>query len=164
MAYWAVAHTRGLCEHLVQRRLQRQGFEVWFPRVEVERRRHDGTIRCVEPLFCCYLFVRVELQWHDIRDTDGVTRIVLNGNTPARLDDTIVDALKVRAGPDGLIHLPRPQEDRLRPGDPIRVRGGPLAGRPGIFAGMCSRERVAILLAMLGGTQHVELPGSAAER
>src|SRR6516225_7579580 len=123
--YWAVARTRGMCEGVVQRRLERQGFDVWYPRVEEVRRYRDKLIKVPAPLFRCYVFVRVELQWHDIRRTDGVTQVVFKGDAPARLDDAIVDALKARTGPDGLIHLPKPRRPSLRRGDRVRIRGGP---------------------------------------
>jgi transcriptional antiterminator RfaH len=162
--YWAVARTRGMHEELVQRRLERQGFEVWYPRIEeVQPRRGGKLIKVIAPLFRCYVFVRVELQWHDIRRTDGVTQVVFKGDAPARLDDAIVDALKARTGPDGLIHLPKPRRPSLRRGDRVRIRGGPLAGRHGIFEGMRSQERVAVLLGMLGAPQRVELPAHHVE-
>jgi transcription antitermination factor NusG len=157
--YWAVARTRTLCEHLVCERLARVGFETYFPKVEVERRTQQNRLfRRAEPLFHAYVFVRLVLQWHEVRRTPDVCSIIMQGEMPAQLDDAIVDELKARAGPDGLIHLPRRGELAFRRGDRIRVRGGPLAGRLGVFHEMRSHERVAVLLSLLGAPQRVELP------
>jgi transcription antitermination factor NusG len=127
MSYWAVARTVVLCEQLVCRRLERIGFETYFPRVEVERRSARNRLyKRAEPLFHAYIFVRLILQWHEVRRTPDVTQIVMQGDMPAQLDDAIVDELKGRAGPDGLIHLPRRAGLTFRCGDRIRVRSGPL--------------------------------------
>jgi transcription antitermination factor NusG len=80
-----------------------------------------------------------------------------------QLDDAIVDELKARAGPDGPIRLPRRGILTFRRGDRIRVRGGPLTGRVGIFEEMRSPEPVAVLLTMLGAPQRVEVPAHHVE-
>jgi transcription antitermination factor NusG len=84
----------------------------------------------------------------------------MQGGVPAQLDDAIAEELKARAGRDGLIRLPRRAGLSFRRGDRIRVRGGPLTGRVGIFEGMRSHERVAVLLNLLGASQRVELPAN----
>jgi transcription antitermination factor NusG len=61
----------------------------------------------------------------------------------------------------GLIELPRPP--KFRPGDRLRVLYGPFAGHVGLYAGMKPRERVEVLLAILGGSQRVTLPKDAVE-
>ena len=45
-----------------------------------------------------------------------------------------------------------------RPGGRVRVTGGPFRGRLGLVAGMAPRDRVIILLSLLGGRQRVILP------
>jgi transcription antitermination factor NusG len=73
-----------------------------------------------------------------------------------------VTSLKVREV-NGLIELP-PTPPRFRRGDYVRIRRGPFANRVGLFAGMKPRERVAVLLTLLGGSRRVELPDAAVER
>jgi transcription antitermination factor NusG len=55
-----------------------------------------------------------------------------------------------------LIELPRPRG--LHVGDPVRVLRGPFVGKLGLYAGQAPHERVAVLLALLGGQQRVTLP------
>ena len=60
----------------------------------------------------------------------------------------IIDALKGREDADGYVQLvSRP---RFAPGDKIRVVGGAFFDCCGLYDGMSSRERVAILLELLG--------------
>jgi len=106
-------------------------------------------------LFPGYLFVFIELQWSRARWSPGVVRIVLNGGTPAVVPDGVIAALKARET-GGLIELPRPP--KFRPGDRVRLLHGPLAGHVGLYAGMKARERIEVLLSLLGGRQRVTLP------
>ena len=69
-------------------------------------------------------------------------------------------ALKARET-GGLIDLPR--LPKFRTGDRVRVTSGPFAGHVGLYAGMKPRERVEVLLAILGGAQRVTLPVAAVE-
>jgi hypothetical protein len=67
--------------------------------------------------------------------------------------------LRTRSAP--LVELPRPP--RFKPGDRVRVLHGPLAGHVGLYAGMKPRERIEVLLAILGGAQRVTLAVDAIE-
>ena len=112
-------------------------------------------------LFPGYLFVLIELQWHTARWAPGVVRLVMNGVGPAAVPEGVIMALKARET-GGLIDLPRPP--KFRPGDRLRVMHGPFAGHVGLYAGMKPRERVEVLLAILGGSQRVTLAADAVEQ
>jgi transcription antitermination factor NusG len=59
-----------------------------------------------------------------------------------------------------LVELPRAS---IKPSARLRVTAGPFAGHVGLYAGMKPRERVEVLLAILGGAQRVTLPKDAVE-
>jgi transcription antitermination factor NusG len=101
-----------------------------------------------------YAFVLIELQWHTARWAPGVCRLVTNGDgRPATVPDAIITAIKARER-DGLVELPKPS---LEPGVRVRILEGPFRGHLAIYAGMSARERVALLLQILGGPQRVTL-------
>ena len=56
-----------------------------------------------------------------------------------------------------------PPAPRLRPGASVRVVGGPFRGHMGLVAGLSPRERVVILLALLGAQQRVEMAAGDVE-
>jgi transcriptional antiterminator RfaH len=107
------------------------------------------------------VFVLIKLQWNQARWWPGVVRLVMEGIKPAVVPDTVVTLLKAREV-NGLIELPPPPQ--FRRGDRVRVLHGPLAGQVGLFAGMKPRERVAVLLKLLGSSRRVELAGAVVER
>jgi transcriptional antiterminator RfaH len=148
---WFVAHTHPNAEAKATSHLNRQGFEIYFPRY-LKRRRHARRVEIVAaPLFPRYLFVAVDIaaqRWRSIYSTVGVTRLVCNGDEPAVVPDGIVEALKHREDTSGFIKLDyRPP---FRPGDKIRVLDGAFSSCLGLFESMAERERIAILLDLLG--------------
>jgi transcription antitermination factor NusG len=52
----------------------------------------------------------------------------------------------------------------MRPGDKVRVVTGPATGQLAIYQGMKPRERVEVLLSILGSTRRVELARTAIRR
>jgi transcriptional antiterminator RfaH len=155
---WFVAHTHPHGEAKATAHLNRQGFDVYFPRY-LKRRRHARRIETVAaPLFPRYLFVAVDLtaqRWRSIYSTIGVTRLIGNGEDPAAVPDGVVEGLKGREDTDGFIKLDfRPP---FRAGDKIRVLDGAFTSCLGLFEGMAEHERVAILLDLLGRKVRVVL-------
>jgi transcriptional antiterminator RfaH len=149
--HWYVAHTHPHAEAKATAHLSRQGFDVYFPRY-IKRRRHARRIDTVPaPLFPRYLFVAIDLnaqRWRSIFSTVGVSRLVCNGEDPSPVPVGIVEALKNREDANGFIQLDcRP---RFHVGDKIRVLDGAFTACLGLFEGMAERERIAILLDLLG--------------
>jgi transcriptional antiterminator RfaH len=155
---WFVAHTQPHAEAKATWHLKRQGFEIYIPRY-LKRRRHARKIETVAaPLFPRYVFVSVDMmtqRWLSIRSTIGVSSLVCNGDMPTAVPDEIVEALRSREDASGFIKLD--SRPRFRPGDKIRVLDGAFSSCLGLFEGMAERERIAILLDLLGRKVRVVL-------
>jgi transcriptional antiterminator RfaH len=155
---WFVAHTQPHAEVKATSNLNRQGFEIYFPRY-LKRRRHARRIETVAaPLFPRYLFVAVDLaaqRWRSIYSTIGVARLVCNGDEPTAVPDGVVEALRSREDADGFIKLD--YRAPFRAGDKIRVLDGAFSSCLGLFEGMAERERISILLDLLGRKVRVVL-------
>ena len=50
-----------------------------------------------------------------------------------------------------------PKREKFRTGEAVQVTRGPFSGQLGLYQGQRPRERVLMLLALLGGHQRVEL-------
>lgn len=148
---WYVVQTQPSAEGKAVAHLARQGFEAYLPRY-LKRRRHARRIESVmAPLFPRYLFVTIDMaaqRWRSIQSTIGVSRLVCNGEDPAPVADSVIAALKVREGGDGAIRLDPPP--RFTPGEQVRIVDGVFASCLGLYEGMTDRDRVAILLDLLG--------------
>jgi transcription antitermination factor NusG len=83
-----------------------------------------------------------------------VLKLIMDGEHPGRVPDRVVEELRSRER-NGLVELPtRPAFLR---GDRVRITRGALQGQIAIFKDMRPRERVAVLLAFLGGERRLEL-------
>jgi transcriptional antiterminator RfaH len=161
MAYWAAAQTQAQHEAVAQHFLGLAGFECYLPRLRVPRVKRGRKIETRPPLFPGYVFVSIANGcWWSARWCPHVVRLVSAGDGPAHVADAIVDELKGRER-GGLIDLPKPPG--LQAGDRVRILSGPFAGHFGLFAGMKPRERVEVLLTILGGQVRAELAKAAVE-
>jgi transcriptional antiterminator RfaH len=148
---WYVVQTQPHAETKAMGHLIRQGFEAYLPRY-LKRRRHARKVEMVAaPLFPRYLFVTVDMEtqrWRSIHSTTGVSRLVCNGDEPASVPPEVVAALQAREEAGGFVTLER--RPQFAPGERVRVVDGIFADSLGLFEGVADRERVAILLDLLG--------------
>ena len=155
---WFVAHTHPHAEGKASAHLARQGFETYLPRY-LKRRRHARKIETVAaPFFPRYVFVSVDLaaqRWRSIYSTVGVARLVSHGSEPTAVPEGIVEALKSREDADGFLKLA--SGPRFRAGEKVCVVDGAFASCLGLFENMADRERVAILIDLLGRKVRVVL-------
>jgi transcriptional antiterminator RfaH len=155
MAYWAAARFQPKYEKLALHFLRLSGYAVYLPRLRGQRIVRGRKVEITPPLFPGYVFVTIELQWHAAHRAPGTNGLVLNGGGPAHVPDSVIDELRARER-NGLIELPRVRG--LRAGDRVRIASGPFAGQFGLYAGMRPRQRVEVLLSLLGAQQRVTLP------
>jgi transcription antitermination factor NusG len=145
--YWTVAVAQSNREDLVKTLLTREGFEVYWPRIREQKR--------AASLFPGYLMVRVVVRWYPIRWCPGVLKLLMAGDSPAKLADHVVNEIKGREV-RGFVKLPKPP--RLQEGQPVRVTTGSFAGHAAIYAGMSGSARERVLLNLLGQSVTVSLP------
>ena len=152
--YWCAARLQPHREALALHCLALNGYETYYPRLRDRRIRRGRRVELRPPLFPGYCFIAVELQWHAARWTAGVINLIMDGVAPAKVPDGVIDEIR-RREVNGLIELAKPPV--LRRGDRVRILRGPFTGHLAIFADMRPRQRVEILLQLLGGEQRVTL-------
>lgn len=155
---WYVVQTQANSEAKAERNLVRQGFEVYLPRY-LKRRSHARKVeKIAAPLFPRYLFVRIDMatqRWRSIQSTFGVSHLVYNGPDPAPVAQQVVRALKAREDEGGYVKLDRRPSFAL--GERVRVLTGAFAENLGLFDGLADRDRIAILLDLLGRKVRVSI-------
>lgn len=161
-AQWYVAQTHAHAESRAATHLVRQGFSIYLPRY-MKRRTHARRIETVAaPLFPRYVFVAVDRltqRWRSIQSTIGVSHLVCNGAEPVPVPNGVIAELRSRENEAGCIHLTVPP--RFAAGDRVSIVDGVFSGSLGLFQGMADRDRVAILLELLGRKVRVVLDGQS---
>jgi transcriptional antiterminator RfaH len=155
---WFVVRTHVNAEAKVARNLLRQGFEIYLP-CYLRRRSHARKIdEVAAPLFPRYIFVRINMatrRWRSIQSTFGVAGLVLNGSEPAPVPPPVVRALREREDENGYVKLD--QRPKFALGDKARVIAGAFAENLALFEGLADRDRIVILLDMLGRKVRVSI-------
>ena len=147
---WYAVQTQPNRENLAVAHLERQGFDVWLPRIEriIRHARQAKSVR--RPLFPGYLFINLDLEtarWRSINGTIGVKNIVSFGRAPSVVDNEFITALKASETMDGFINT---GNDNLKPGQDVEMLSGPMAGQIGKLLSLDAGNRVTVLLQMLG--------------
>jgi transcriptional antiterminator RfaH len=154
--HWYLVYCKPRQEATARRHLERQGYRAYLPLVRESRRRSGRRVALVVPMFPRYLFIRLSTQtdnWGPIRSTVGVMSLVRFGQMPTPVPDGLVELLRQREDADGIQALPAAEH---QPGAKVRIMEGRFAGYEGIFVARSGRDRVAVLLQVLGrGTRTI---------
>jgi transcriptional antiterminator RfaH len=159
MTNWYVAHTQANCEAKACWHLRNQGFAVYLPRY-LKRRSHARRVELVPvPLFPRYLFLALDLavaRWRAIRSTVGISDLVCNGDRPAPVPPSVVEAIKAREDESGMV--PMATAPCFRKGERVEILEGALGGLTGLFECATDQERIVLLLDLLGRQVRVTVP------
>jgi len=160
MTHWYALYTKPKKEHMVAAHLEEQGVEIYLPTVQRKVRRRDRPDRVV--YFPCYLFARLDftvVPRSSIAWMPGIRRIVAFGEQPAVVADDLVRLIRSR-----LESIEEVGYGRLRQGDPVRIRSGPMRDLEAVFErAVPSADRVRILLEVMGRMTPVEIDYSDLE-
>lgn len=140
-------------EAIASYNLDCQGFRSYYPKI-LERKPKKAA--AVKPLFPRYIFIHIEGVWRAITGTRGISHVLPGNDGPLKVQGSVIQELRGREGPNGLISLEKPPKFTL--GASVRATEGPLMGQLLIYEGMSSKERCWVLATMLGGRVPVELP------
>ncbi len=158
MKRWYAVNALPQQEVRADRNLRRQGFYTWLPlyrRVRKHARRVDNVFA---PLFPGYLFVRLDPEverWRSINGTFGVIRLLCNGDIPLAVPDGLVETIMQRRDESGLVAL---ATRRLAVGNAVKVAFGSFAQLEGLVQEMPGRDRVIVLLNLLGRKVRASVP------
>ena len=158
MRRWYVVQTRPHQEQRAEVNLARQGYRVWLPVMERSRRRAKRIETGRAPLFPQYLFVALDIgrePWRAINGTFGVKRLLADDTHPQALPEEFVAALREATGDDG---VSTPALPDLQPGDDVTIAVGPFVECAAVVLRLAPRERVEVLLEVLGGRVPARLP------
>ena len=151
---WLVVRTKARQEGRAMNHLQEQGFKVYCPQIP----KYDvlKEVAGKQVLFPGYCFVECgERSVSSIRSTPGVIALVSFGSEgkPALVSAGVLDEIRrVEA-------LYGEKSAGLQSGDVVSITGGSFKGLQGLYSKK-SKDRVEVLLIVLGRQQRVLVPSS----
>lgn len=154
LAQWYLVQCKPRQEARAQENLRNQYFSCYCPQHAVEKIRHGKKVVIQQPLFPGYIFInlcKLNDNWHSIRSTRGVLRMVTFAGEALPVDDEIINNLRARLTSIG--NKPLFQE-----GAPVTIIDGPFKDLDAIFHKADGEERAIILLSVLHRQQQIRLP------
>lgn len=153
---WYLVRTRALCEYKAAAGLERNGYDLFFPRVNTPkpRRGHEDT-----PLFPGYLFVRVDHTRSSLPPVDNISGLVgwvkFDGIAPP-VPDTVISELSRTVD---VVNRNGGYWRRFQQGEMVRVTSGWMSSLARILEEPESpNSRVRVLLDFMGRLVWARVP------
>ena len=146
MKSWYLIHTKPKQETIAKDNLERQDYIVYLPMAVIRRKRRGKTARVIEAMFPRYIFIHLSEQtddWGPIRSTLGVSSLIRFGIEPAKISQTLIDALRAREDSEGIHELPVKDFEQ---GQKVVISEGLFEGYEAIFKSKSGQQRAMLLL------------------
>lgn len=163
MEQWYTLYTKPHCEHQVVTGMHSRGIETYLPELKSQQISKQGK---KEPLFPCYLFVKIDLdkvgishlQW-----TPGLRRILTFDARPTPVPESVIRLIQHKLA-EMETSGKRPKHS-FHPGDMVRITEGPMQDLLAVFEGPTTPgERVHVLLTFLGTVRRLRVNVSQLEK
>jgi transcriptional antiterminator RfaH len=153
---WLVARIKSNSYDLAIRNLERQGFETFFPKMKVTKKKENKFISKDVLVFPGYGFVGVDLQdsyWTKINSTYGVSKLLIFNNKPCEIPFDLIVTLKNRFENkvDPII------SENLKKGDIIKFNNGPFVELVANIQSVEEKKRIYVLLEVMGGRRKFKI-------
>ncbi len=159
MKYWYAIYTLPNQEFIAKLNLKRQNYFVYLPKYLGTRRHARKVEKIFKPLFPRYLFIKLDLMNDNIssiKSTFGVNKIVTLGKEPNIVPDQVINDLidqeDSKGNLDSIINF------RFNVGDNVKIKDGVFKGNNAIFMGINEKQRVSLLLNMMGRKLNISVP------
>lgn len=151
-ANWYVVATKTREDDKARVNLERQGYIVFLPKINLKKRRKGHWQTVTESLFPGYLFVALKLGEDDpapIQSTVGCIGLVRFAHAYTPVPREIIESLQAAAFETDDVKAP------FEPGDKVHFVSGPFAGIEAVFDMVRGADRAQVLLRLLGKVQRI---------
>ncbi|MDN7126955.1 transcription/translation regulatory transformer protein RfaH [Pseudidiomarina sp. 1APR75-33.1] len=163
---WYVAQTKPKQELRAQANLENQGIEAALPMIMLERIRRGKRVAVREPLFPGYIFVKFSdyaQNFHKIRSTFGVSKLLQFGDSPAQISSQLVsDLLSLDEDSREVKELQRHAVPQV--GDKVQILDGPFSGLIAEIVKLDGPSRCIVLVDFLHKQVRAEFDLKSIER
>ena len=156
MVNWYFIQFKRNSHRIAERNLNQQGFETFLPLQDLTGKRGSKFLTSMQPLFPGYMFVSVSsdgAQWHKIKSTLGVSRLICQDGVPKRVPPEVVSGLISRCDSFGKLLPPT----TLKCGDTVKIHSGALANFIATVETIDSNRRIWVLMDLMGQITKVQV-------
>ncbi len=156
MCKWYLLQHKPNKQNIALENLKRQGFETFFPLLEITKRSNSRFKNSSSPLFPGYIFVSFDIEdssWIKIKYTVGVSRIVGFNSKPSEVPGYIILALKHKYKRSHELFSAK----NIKTGLNTKILKGPLSGLVGKIEEYDTKSRIKILLEFMDNQKRISI-------
>lgn len=154
--HWYVLYVKARHEKFVYEWLTKRNYNCYLPLVRTLKEWSDRKKYVDEPLFKSYLFVRLNpFQLELVKTTPGFLRFVQFGGEHATIPTEQLKNIEMIIKGNMPVEV---NEEELKPGKPVKVVHGPIAGVTGELVQVRGKQRMAIRVEQINQSLLVEIP------
>lgn len=146
LSLWIAVRVKAGRERYAAYNVRRQGFKCFMPFIYEEGRPRE------QPLFPGYIFVEGP-QWYYLQSTYGCLYPIMMGNEPAYMPRKEMKKLMAMADKEGVITIPK---EKFVKDQKVVLKKGAWKGHAGVYIRASAKDRVRVLLQLLGGKHELE--------
>ncbi len=145
---WFPVYTNPRAEKKGYEALTQKGIEAYLPLQKQLKQWSDRKKWVEEPLIKSYLFVHItEQQKTEVLMTKGIVRFIYFSGKTATMPERQITDLKLLLASSYELEI---TEQELQPGEPVKIKAGPLKGFSGEVVAYRSQKQLALRLGDLG--------------
>ncbi|RUO78420.1 transcription/translation regulatory transformer protein RfaH [Pseudidiomarina taiwanensis] len=142
---WYVVRSKPRQEQRAKLNLENQGIKTCLPMLDIEKIKRGKKTLATEPLFPGYLFIEVDdftASFHKVRNTFGVSKILMFGERPATLSHAQIEAMsELNEAKEKAQKYALPQS-----GEEVEITEGPFKGFLAKVVKLDGEERCIVLI------------------
>ena len=153
---WCIAQIKPNSYRSAIQNLERQGFQTFFPKIEITRRQENKFVVNNAYVFPGYMFVCFDphsINQTKINSTYGVSKILTFNKKPSEISSDLILELKNRYK----INSNSTQKEKLQKGDSLKFYKEPFADLIAKVESVDEKSRIWVLLEAMGGYQKLKL-------
>jgi len=161
---WFAVYTKSKNEQLAADHLLRQGFNVFLPCYQRQRKHARKIDVVITALFPRYLFVELDENtghWRSVEGTRGVSYLLRVNGSPVVIPNKLIDLLKTQHDEQGFVSINVLAS--FVKGQKVQIIDGCFSGQTAVFENMDDQQRVQLLLDFLSRPISIQLPIWAVE-
>ncbi|ACP24914.1 hypothetical protein NGR_c11290 [Sinorhizobium fredii NGR234] len=160
MGHWYVVRTRAGQQQKATREFEDNGVTVYCPMLRRETRHFQSKKWLMKecPLFTGYVFAYLRISdFGTLREMRHVLSVLADaGGTPIPVAGNIVEDIR-DAQERGDFDVLRPPVRRLKAGDTVQVKDGPLTGHYAAVTNIVGRRAIKAFVEIFGSLREVEI-------
>lgn len=151
MNYWLVANYKINEIKRVENNLKNQSFDYYLPKIITKKHNLDPK---EEVMFPGYIFINTEIdKYSSVRYTKGIKDIIRFGENIAQISDEEIKS--INSVEKSSREKPLVQEVQI--GQEVNIVSGTFKGNIAKICSLPTKERVGILLRVLGSTRRLDI-------